>query len=139
LTPRALGPAVALALIAAALLLGAGAAAPDDPPRSGLRVIVLDVGQGDAILFQPAAAPPILVDGGPHGDGLAASLRRAGVERLAAAVVTHDQSDHSGGIADLLGEIPVATLPFGVAGRDLLAEAAAAGARPVRIAAGGSL
>ena len=44
-------------------------------------------------------APAVLVDGGPPGDGLAAKLRAAGVERLGAAIVTHDQSDHAGGIA----------------------------------------
>jgi competence protein ComEC len=100
---------------------------------------VLDVGQGDAILLQPAAAPAILVDGGPPGDGLAAKLERAGVERLAAVVVTHDQSDHAGGVADLLGRLPVARLLYARLGMPLRARAAAAGAVPSRIAAGGVL
>ncbi len=66
---------------------------------------VLDVGQGDAILFQPAGAPAVLVDGGPPGDGLAGKLEEAGVDSLGAVIATHDQSDHVGGIEELLGEL----------------------------------
>lgn len=102
----------------------------------GLRVEVLDVGQGDAILLQPAAAPAVLVDGGPPGDGLVANLAAAGVERLGAAVVSHDQSDHAGGIDELLGAFPVARLLYGAASPRLVAEARAAGARPLQLARG---
>ena len=49
-------------------------ATPAPPP--GLRVSVLDVGQGDAILLQPRGAPAVLVDGGPPGDGLGAEAAR---------------------------------------------------------------
>ncbi len=137
---RRLGPALALALVAlAALALAeAGARRPPAPP-AGLRVTVLDIGQGDAILLEPAAAPAILVDGGPPGDRLVATLRRAGVERLAAAVLTHDQSDHSGGIAEALGRLPVARLIYGVPAPRLIEEARAAGAVPRRVAAGDQL
>ena len=81
-------------------------------PSSGLRVSVLDVGQGDAILFQPAGAAAVLVDGGPPGAGLLRELEQAGVDRLGAAVVTHDQSDHAGGVEELLGTVPVGRLVF---------------------------
>ena len=64
-------------------------------PLRGLRVEVLDVGQGDAILFRPAGAPAILVDGGPPGEGLERKLDEAGVDRLGAVIATHDQSDFS--------------------------------------------
>ena len=106
---------------------------------TGLRVSVLDVGQGDAILLQPAGAPAVLVDAGPPGAGLAGKLRDAGVERLGAAVVTHDQSDHAGGIRELLGAIPVERLLYAVAGGETLAAARAAGARPRRLARGALL
>jgi competence protein ComEC len=102
-------------------------------------VTVLDVGQGDAILLQPAAALPILVDGGPPGEGLAEKLRAAGVERLGAAIVTHDQSDHAGGIAELLGQLPIDRLVYAAVGSRLRAEARAAGAVPLRVARGGEL
>jgi competence protein ComEC len=127
----------ALALTGAAAS-GVGSAAPPPPP-AGLRITILDVGQGDAILLQPAGGPVILVDGGPPGDGLARKLREAGVERLAAAVLTHDQSDHAGGIEELVGTMPLGALLYGVADRRLLEEAAAAGVRPRRIAAGDRL
>jgi competence protein ComEC len=108
-------------------------------PVSGLRVEVLDVGQGDAILLQPAGSPAVLVDGGPPGDRLAGKLEEAGVERLGAAVVSHDQSDHIGGIEDLFGRFPVARLIYARLGRQPLAAAGAAGAVPVQAAAGTEL
>jgi competence protein ComEC len=130
----------ALAVAAFALWLplpagmgGGGAAAA---PLRGLRIEVLDVGQGDAILFQPADAPAVLVDGGPPGDGLERMLDGAGVDGLGAAVVTHDQSDHAGGIEELLGAMPVERLLFARVRRGLLARADAAGAAVERVAAG---
>jgi competence protein ComEC len=126
---------VALALIWPESRGGADAAGP----AGGLRVSVLDVGQGDAILFQPAAAPALLVDGGPPGDRLEAKLRAAGVRRLGVAVVSHEQSDHAGGIEELLGRFPVSRLLYARLSRRLRGEAEVAGARPTRIAEGASL
>jgi competence protein ComEC len=133
----ALAAGVAALALAWGSLAPAGGAAPDPP--TGLRVSVLDVGQGDAILLQPRTAPALLVDGGPPGDDLAAKLRDAGVERLGAVVVTHDQSDHAGGVRELLGAMPIARLLYGVARRSTLAEARAAGALPRRLARGDEL
>jgi competence protein ComEC len=136
--PRAVAAVVALALGCWLPLPWPGGAAAD-PPARGLRVEVLDVGQGDAILFQPAGAPAVLVDGGPPGDGLAHKLSEAGVDRLGAAIVTHDQSDHAGGIEELLGAFPVDRLLFARLHRGLLARAAALGTDPQRIAEGSEL
>ncbi|HET9199128.1 MAG TPA: ComEC/Rec2 family competence protein [Solirubrobacterales bacterium] len=130
--------AVAAVAIACWLPLPSFGGAAADPPR-GLRVVVLDVGQGDAILLQPARAPAVLVDGGPPGDALVRKLERAGVEDLGAVVVTHDQSDHVGGIEELLGEMPVERLLFARVRRALVATAAGAGADPQRIVAGREL
>ncbi len=107
--------------------------------RPGLRIEVLDVGQGDAILLQPRSAPPVLVDGGPPGDELVAKLRDEGVGRLGAAVVTHDQSDHAAGIAEALGRVPIARLVYGRLDREYLANARADGAAPDQVAAGTTL
>jgi competence protein ComEC len=128
-----------LAAIAAGVALHGSPTAPSGPPAEGLRVTVLDVGQGDAILFQPAAAPAILVDGGPPGQGLPQMLAAAGVGRLGAAIVTHDQSDHAGGIVEVLGEIPVESLLYASLSRSTRERAAAAGAVPRRIASGRSI
>jgi competence protein ComEC len=130
------------ALGVATLMLGAGLAggsgAPDTPPV-GLRISVLDVGQGDAILLQSRSAAPVLVDGGPPGDGLAAKLRAAGVERLGMAIVTHDQADHAGGIRDLLGALPIDRVLFARLRRATLARIGAAGIATRRLAAGAEL
>ncbi|MBK5219063.1 MAG: ComEC/Rec2 family competence protein [Thermoleophilia bacterium] len=128
-------------LVAAAVLAGVVWWWPDggvggEPPVTGLRITVLDVGQGDAILLQPAGAAAVLVDGGPPGDELAATLADAGVERLGAAVVSHDQSDHVGGIEELLGAFPVARLLYGRLGRTTIAAARLAGVTTARVARG---
>ena len=117
----------------------AGGGASAAPPASGLRVEVLDIGQGDSILLQPAGAAPVLVDGGPPGDDLAAKLRAAGVDGLGAVVATHDQSDHVGGLEELLGRMPVHRLVYAVLSRQLLGEARGAGAVPYRVAEGDEL
>ncbi|HEY5708407.1 MAG TPA: MBL fold metallo-hydrolase, partial [Solirubrobacterales bacterium] len=124
---------------AVVVLAWAGSGVGASGPASGLRVTFLDVGQGDAILLQPARGPAVLVDGGPPGDDLATKLRAAGVSSLGVAVVTHEQSDHAGGIEELLGRFPVAELAYARIGRRLRGEAEAAGVAPVRIAAGGVL
>jgi competence protein ComEC len=131
----ALAGLVGLALFA---LRPLGRGAPPGP-TPGLEVDVLDVGQGDAILLKPRSAPAVLVDGGPPGDELVAKLRDEGVDRLGAAVVTHDQSDHAAGIAEALGSIPIARLVYGRMDREYLAHARAEGATPEQVAAGTSL
>jgi competence protein ComEC len=134
------------ALALAAGLVGLGLALASAVPRSGvaeppagLRVSVLDVGQGDAILLQPRGAPAVLVDGGPPGDGIARALRAAGVEELGAAIITHDQSDHAGGIRDLLGRVPIGRLFFGVLRAPTFARARAAGVATGRLSRGSEL
>jgi competence protein ComEC len=133
--------AAALVALLAVVALAVVPLDGDSPasPRGQLRVEVLDVGQGDAILLEPRGAPPVLVDGGPPGDDLASQLDAAGVERLGAAVITHDQSDHAAGVEGLLGRLPVARLFYARLGQAVLAEAAAAGVAPVRIAAGAEI
>jgi competence protein ComEC len=137
---RLVAGAVVLALAAVAAL----AFWPRDPgppagPPPGLRIEVLDVGQGDAILLQPRNAPAVLVDGGPPGDELVAKLHAEGVSRLGAAVVTHDQSDHAAGIAEALGRVPISRLVYGRLDRRFVAAARADGARPEGVAAGTAL
>jgi competence protein ComEC len=127
-----------LAALAAFSLRPHGSGAPSRP-LPGLRIDVLDVGQGDAILLRPRRAPAVLVDGGPPGDELAAKLRGEGVSRLGAAIVTHDQSDHAAGIAEALGRLPISRLVYGRLDRRFLAVAHADGVRPEQVAAGTTL
>jgi len=131
--------ATACALVALAALAGSPGSATAPAPTPGLRVEVLDVGQGDAILLDPAFGLPVLVDGGPPGDGIADKLHDAGVTHLAAAVVTHDQSDHAGGIEDLLGRMPIDHLVYGEPVPGLLALGRARGAAPLQVADGSEI
>jgi competence protein ComEC len=135
--PRQAGVLGAICLAVVVPLPGGGGAQAG--PVRGLRVEVLDVGQGDAILFQPAGAPAVLVDGGPPGDGLERKLEEAGVGSLGAVIATHDQSDHVGGLEELLGAMPVGRLVYARLGRDLIARAAAAGIEPEQVAGGREL
>lgn len=125
-----------LAIVGIAWAWPVGSTTSPHQARGHLRISVLDVGQGDAILLQPPAAPPVLVDGGPPGDELVEKLRETGVETLGAALVTHDQSDHAGGIWELLGQMPVGRLLYASVSARMLVRARAAGVVPQRVAAG---
>jgi competence protein ComEC len=130
----------ALAVAAGVWALRPHGSSPPAGPAPGLHVEVLDVGQGDAILLQPRRAPAVLVDGGPPGDELVAKLGDAGVQRLGAAVITHDQSDHAAGVEEALGRgLPIARLVYGRLGPTALEEARADGSRPVQASAGETL
>lgn len=133
--------AVMAAVVAAAVLSQRSSTEPGagSDPAPGLRIEVLDIGQGDAILLQPSQAPAVLVDAGPPGAGLLAKIDGAGAKRLAAVVVTHDQSDHSGGVPELVGQVPIGRLLYARLGRSLRAAAHSAGLRTTRIAAGDSI
>lgn len=87
----------------------APASAASDP---GLEITVLDVGQGDAILLEPADGDPVLVDGGPPGSDIAERLADESADELAAVVVTHDQLDHAGGVTEVLGVLSVHSLIY---------------------------
>jgi competence protein ComEC len=99
--------AVALGSLALALAVVWRPAPEDRPaPPAGLRITVLDVGQGDAVLLQVAEGA-VLVDQGPPEADVAAQLEELGVQKLAAVVLTHPQRDHIGGAADVLERVEV--------------------------------
>ena len=88
---------------------------PGAPPDGGTRVSFLDVGQGDATLFQ-SRGRSLLVDAGSSGAGVVERLREAGVERLDTLLVTHAQADHLGGAVEVLRALPVGLLADGRGG-----------------------
>jgi competence protein ComEC len=136
----AVGPAVVVLFGLVALILwwpfGSRASAP---PAADLVVNVLDVGQGDSILLQPPGAEPVLVDTGPPGDHVEDRLRELGVRRLAAIVISHDQSDHSGDLGELLQSVQVNRLIYGRNDPRLRGAALAAGVRPFQLSEGSGL
>jgi competence protein ComEC len=98
------------ALLAAgvALALAGWTLRPDHVrgPPAGLRITFLDVGQGDSALIEVPEGALLIDEGSPEAK-VAAQLRRLGVERLSAMVLTHPQRDHVGGAAGVLNNMPV--------------------------------
>ncbi len=96
------------------------------PGRSYARIVFFDVGQGDSILLELPRRQYALVDAGPGptsadqagmpgvrdagADVVLRHLRREGIARLAALVVTHAHADHYGGAASVLLGVRVDTL-----------------------------
>ncbi len=106
-SPRPLRALVLLALCSLTLVAWVARAGPDPPPPpAGLRVTFLDVGQGDGCLIE-APGVRLLVDQGPPDARVADQLRRLGVRRLTALVLTHPQRDHVGGAAEVLRKLRV--------------------------------
>jgi competence protein ComEC len=111
-------PAVVIARAAGAVLLGAGliaaaSARPLAPPPGRFWLVVLDVGQGDALALGTRDGW-WLIDAGarsPRHDAgervVLPFLRWAGVRRLHAIVLTHDDGDHTGGAHAVRAALPV--------------------------------
>jgi competence protein ComEC len=104
--PRGRRAAVLLAMLTIVALGWRMRPHPTPPPPNGLRIVMLDVGQGDGILLQTKAGS-VLVDEGPPEANVASQLRALGVRRLAALVVTHPHRDHVGGAAEVVDSLPV--------------------------------
>jgi len=110
-----------------ALMLPALALPPPAPAPGAAWITTLDVGQGLAVLVRTANRS-LLYDAGPafgteadSGERIIAPyLRAAGIERLDAMVVTHNDSDHSGGAASVLENFEVDAIFSSLAAGDPL-------------------
>jgi competence protein ComEC len=109
--PRAAGtrrPTGRLPKLIAALLATAVvgvAAVALTRPDGRLRITVLDVGQGDAILVDADRGARMLIDGGPDPDRLLVALDAhvpAWDRRIDLVVLTHPHEDHVAGLALLM-------------------------------------
>lgn len=82
-----------------------------DPDPAGLEIHVIDVGKADAILVR-CQGHAGLIDTGAGGDGedVADYLLRHGVKELEFVLLSHNDSDHIGGLPTVLGELAVDTL-----------------------------
>jgi competence protein ComEC len=97
------------------MLLRAQDVAPTQPT-----LMVMDVGQGTAVLFRSGSRTLLYDTGGgnPVGPNLANSvivpfLRKQGVSALDTVIISHADNDHSAGAATLLGLLPVSRYRFG--------------------------
>jgi competence protein ComEC len=81
--------------------------------RGALEIVMIDVGQGDAVALRSPAGRWLLVDAGPPLDGdprahpVVRALRARGVERLDALILTHADADHFGGAEAVLSSLTV--------------------------------
>jgi competence protein ComEC len=80
---------------------------------SALTLHFLRVGQGDGAAIRTPGGHWVLIDAGPRFDGSDAGkrvvvpfLRRQGVRRLSAVVVSHVHADHLGGVPAVLERFP---------------------------------
>jgi competence protein ComEC len=87
--------------------------APQPPAQDTLRLMVFDIGQGLAVAAQ-TRHHALLYDTGPDfSDGadsgnriLVPSLRAMGIARLDGLILTHDDTDHTGGAASVMQAMP---------------------------------
>ena len=87
---------------------------PPHPQYGAMQIAALDVGQGLAVVIR-TASHTLLYDTGPRYSAQSDSgsrivvpyLRGEGVSHLDGLVVSHNDSDHSGGMASVLAQIPV--------------------------------
>ncbi|MCD8019119.1 MAG: MBL fold metallo-hydrolase, partial [Clostridiales bacterium] len=76
-------------------------------PENALRIVMLDVGQGDGIYIRTAGGESMLIDGGSSsrtGVGqyvIEPALKYYGESRLDYIIVTHGDTDHISGIQEL--------------------------------------
>ena len=87
---------------------------PAPPAQGALRLIVFDVGQGMAVAAQ-TRQHALLYDTGPNFSGeadsgnriLVPTLRALGIGKLDGLVLSHDDTDHTGGAASVMQAMPI--------------------------------
>jgi competence protein ComEC len=117
--------------------------APTGPPAGTFRLTALDIGQGTSVLVE-TAHHALLFDTGPGPESTHAGerivvpyLEAHGVLRLDTVMVSHDDSDHSGGAPAVLDAIGVSSFVAGIMpAHPLWEHARRVGAQTLQCAAG---
>lgn len=71
-------------------------------PPPGWRMVMCDVGQGDAMVLAAGGGTGVVVDAGPEPAPVDRCLRSLGVTRIPLVVLTHFHADHVGGLSGVL-------------------------------------
>jgi competence protein ComEC len=90
---------------------------PATPPQGALQLVIFDVGQGLAVAAQ-THSHALLYDTGPDFNGeadsgnriLVPALRGMGISQLDSLILTHDDTDHTGGALSVMQAMPIASL-----------------------------
>ena len=103
-------PVLCLGALLGALPCLAGQVAPLGPPK-GLKVVFVDVGQGDATILVGPTGKVMLYDGGPTGAGKGVvlnTLRSLGATKIQWLLASHYDLDHIGGLDEVMRTVSVA-------------------------------
>lgn len=95
-----------VALLCAAVCPG-GTRAFAQAADSALRILQLDVGQGDAALVITPEKRTMLIDAGRSPDAVVRALQALGIDTLHLVVASHAHADHIGGMPAVLATFPV--------------------------------
>lgn len=102
-------------LSALVLIQGTQVVQSFQPPK--LRIIVFDVGQGDASLVQTPSGKNFLIDAGTWSPGsnsgeqiLLPYFKENNITKIDAVFLSHPHADHIGGIIDLINNIDIDTI-----------------------------
>ena len=111
---RRISAIVSSAVLTLGLLLGSGSIAQAAPqrPKQQIKVHNIDVGQGSATLIQTMNGKNILVDTGWDfaGDRLTHYLKKVGIKKLDAMVISHRHMDHIGAVKNVAEKFAVGKL-----------------------------
>jgi len=96
------------------------------PPQGAFELLAADIGQGNAVLIR-TAQHALLYDTGPRysvssdaGERVLVPLLRSLGERIDTVMLSHRDSDHTGGAAAVLAQQPQAALTGSIAGEAAL-------------------
>ncbi|CAL9452504.1 ComEC/Rec2 family competence protein [Streptomyces sp. enrichment culture] len=111
-------------------------------PPPGWRMVMCDVGQGDALVLAAGQGTAVVVDAGPDPHLVDHCLRSLGVTRVPLVLLTHFHADHVAGLPGVLrgrsvGAIETTGLEEPADQAEFVRRQAAAGRIPMRHAAAG--